>query len=101
VSGEELLQMDLMSPAITVPYRLCLRVLVAAALLAAHGAALPVHAANATFTVTTDNDRPDDQPGDGRCNNAGFLATRCSLRAAIMEANALAGTHTILVPPGT
>ena len=100
--------MHRISPAPKVPWNTwprsatkALRALAAAVLLTAHGAPLPVHAANATLTVTTDNDRPDDQPGDGKCNNAGFLATQCSLRAAIMEANALPGTNTILVPPGT
>lgn len=48
--------------------------------------------AGAVFTVTTTNDQPDTTPGDGVCDTGGG---ECSLRAALMEANALAGTDTI------
>src|SRR2546422_763729 len=48
--------------------------------------------AAATFTVNSSGDNPDAMPGDGVCND-GF--GNCTLRAAIMEANAVAGTDTI------
>ena len=51
-----------------------------------------------TFTVNTTNDTVDANPGNGICADAGGF---CSLRAAIMEANATAGTDTIMVPAGT
>lgn len=51
----------------------------------------------ALFTVTNYGDHPDLTPGDGICVTAfGF----CSLRAAIMESNALAGADTIDIPAG-
>src|SRR5206468_8808141 len=52
----------------------------------------------ATFAVNDTSDTPDLSPGDGVCLNANGL---CSLRAAVMEANALPGNHTISVPTGT
>jgi CSLREA domain-containing protein len=56
-------------------------------------------AANAaTFNVTTQNDTLDANPGDGACADGGGA---CSLRAAIGEANALAGADTIMLPAGT
>ena len=51
----------------------------------------------ATFTVNTTEDTVDANPGDGIAADA---AGRCSLRAAIMEANALAGQDTIVLPEG-
>jgi uncharacterized repeat protein (TIGR01451 family) len=48
----------------------------------------------ATFTVNSSSDTGDKTPGNGVCstaNNGGV----CTLRAAIEEVNALAGTHTI------
>ena len=53
--------------------------------------------AQVTFTVNTTNDTHDATPGDGVCSDG----TNCSLRAAIDEANALARTVNINVPPGT
>ncbi len=53
------------------------------------------HGAN--FTVTTGSDGVDFSPGDGICS-AGLPG--CTLRAAIMEANALDGDDTITLPPG-
>ncbi|ADO45755.1 polymorphic outer membrane protein [Hydrogenobacter thermophilus TK-6] len=44
------------------------------------------------FTVNTTNDTVDANPGDGTCADA---SNNCSLRAAIMEANALGGTKVI------
>lgn len=66
-------------------------------------AALPAGAAAATFTVdTTTLDAGDIAPGDGECAWATFppLGQRCTLRAAIMEANALAGLDRVVVPYG-
>jgi len=56
------------------------------------------HAAGAaTFNVTTTSDGADASPGDGTCGVAGA----CTLRAAVQEANTLAGSHVINLPPGT
>lgn len=52
----------------------------------------------ATFDVNTTADTQDAAPGNGFCRDA---ANNCSLRAAITEANALAGNDTINVPAGT
>jgi CSLREA domain-containing protein len=52
----------------------------------------------ATFTVNSVVDTVDALPGDGICADA---TGNCTLRAAIMEANALAGADTISVPAGT
>ncbi len=47
------------------------------------------------FTVNTGGDSSDVNPGDGLCaDNNGF----CSLRAAIMETNAILGPDTIFLP---
>lgn len=57
----------------------------------------------ATFTVNyTAGDLGDIDPGDGECAWATFPPPdmRCTLRAAIMEANALAGADVIIVPLG-
>ncbi|MEO2031809.1 MAG: LamG-like jellyroll fold domain-containing protein, partial [Planctomycetaceae bacterium] len=53
---------------------------------------------SAVFTVNTTLDSVDVSPGDGVAEDA---LGRTSLRAAMMEANALAGTDTIFVPQGT
>jgi CSLREA domain-containing protein len=52
----------------------------------------------ATFTVDTTTDAVDAVAGDGVCATAGGA---CSLRAAVQEANALAGADTIDLPAGT
>jgi CSLREA domain-containing protein len=52
----------------------------------------------ATFTVNSTLDAVDATPGDGICASAGAV---CTLRAAIQEANALAGADTIIIPAGT
>jgi CSLREA domain-containing protein len=52
----------------------------------------------ATFVVNTASDTQDAAPGNGVCADGGGA---CSLRAAITEANALAGADTITVPAGT
>jgi CSLREA domain-containing protein len=52
----------------------------------------------ATFTVNTTADAPDANPGDGLAVDSGG---NTSLRAAIMEANALAGADTVSLAAGT
>ncbi len=51
-----------------------------------------------TFTVNTVADSIDSTPGDGDCAD---VTAACSLRAAIMEANALAGRQHIVLGAGT
>ena len=68
--------------------RLPLAVLALCALIA-----LPASAS--TYNVNSPGDSPDLVPGDDACD-AGL--TFCTLRAAIMESNAHAGTDTINVP---
>jgi len=62
-------------------------------------------ASAAVFIVNSTNDAPDASPGDGRCATAAGHR-HCTLRAAVMEANALAalGTSTanvIVLPAAT
>ena len=52
----------------------------------------------ATFTVDSTTDTVDAGPGDGVCDDG---SGSCTLRAAVMEANALAGADTITMPAGT
>lgn len=69
--------------------------------LALVGAFLASWTNAATFTVnTTAVDLGDLNPGDGICAWATFPPPdqRCTLRAAIMEANALSGADTIVLP---
>ena len=56
-----------------------------------------VHAQGVTFTVNSTADAADNNPGDGLCDPG---TGNCTLRAAIMEANALAGADTITLPAG-
>jgi CSLREA domain-containing protein len=51
-----------------------------------------------TFSVSTTADAVDANPGDGACATA---SATCSLRAAVQEANALAGPDVIELPAGT
>ena len=63
----------------------------------------PSHAAG-VFNVDRTNDLRDTNPGDGRCDGVPDIFSvgdECSLRAAIMEANALNDNHLIVVPAGT
>jgi len=55
-------------------------------------------ASAATFTVNSTADAVDASPGNGVCATAGG---QCTLRAAIQEANALAGTDATTLPAGT
>ena len=52
----------------------------------------------ATFTVDSSVDAVDANPGDGICDDGGGA---CTLRAAVMEANAFAGMDAIDIPAGT
>ncbi len=61
-------------------------------------AATPTRVDAASFTVDTTIDDVDAAPGDGVCATA---STACSLRAAVQEANALAGPDVVVVPAGT
>ena len=56
-------------------------------------------AAAATFDVNLTADDRDSDPGDGVCRAE--LSVGCTLRAAIQEANALAGNDVINLPAGT
>jgi len=64
--------------------------------LALGSSSQPASAAN--FTVNDSSDAVDNNPGDGSCDVG---AGQCTLRAAIMEANALPGPDTITLPAGT
>jgi hypothetical protein len=64
------------------------------------GLLLPGVASAATFTVNVPVDLPDATPGNGVCNPLGLGPGLCTLRAAIMEANALAGNDTIVLTVG-
>lgn len=57
------------------------------------------HAQAATFNVTLNTDGVDALPGNGFCITA-FPPLGCTLRAAVMEANALAGDDVIVIPEG-
>ena len=51
-----------------------------------------------TFTVNSTEDAVDLLPGDGTCDSGGGL---CTLRAAILESNALNGSDIILLQPAS
>lgn len=53
------------------------------------------------FIVNNTQDVPNEFPGNGVCNAVGGAGNTCTLRAAIMEANASPGPHTIFLPIGT
>ena len=71
--------------------------LVSASLVGFGVASTPARA-EAIFDVDTTADTVDTSPGDDICADSGG---QCSLRAAIMEANALVGDDVIIVPAGT
>ncbi len=66
-------------------------------ILAVAGTPVP-RTVSVTFTVNSVADSVDVNPGNGICQDA---SGQCSLRAAIMEANALAGPDTIVFDPIT
>jgi CSLREA domain-containing protein len=60
---------------------------------------VPTHRApTTTFLVNSTLDEVDKKPGDGICKSK--PSKKCTLRAAIMEANALAGKDKIVLPAG-
>jgi CSLREA domain-containing protein len=67
------------------------------AIIACAALVLPPATPAVTFTVDSTRDDTDTVPGDGVCVTA---AHTCTLRAAILEANALAGADTITLPTG-
>ncbi len=72
-------------------------VLALLAALAATVAGAPPAQAVGALDVTTTDDAPDADPSDGVCDDGGG---ECTLRAAVMEANARGGYATITVPAG-
>ena len=58
-------------------------------------AGLAYSAVDKTFNVTVVTDSVDVNPGNGKCADSNG---NCSLRAAVMEANALAGADSITLP---
>lgn len=54
----------------------------------------------AFFVVNSAADVPDAAPGNGVCDPVNAVGNTCTLRAAIMEANALAGPDTIGLASG-
>lgn len=74
--------------------RLLLTIILPLAFLVFLRAALTMQASpNATFTVNSTVDAVDVNPGNGVCETA--VAGQCTLRAAVMEANALPGNDSI------
>ena len=63
-------------------------------------ATLSINADAATFVVNSQIDAQDIAPGNGVCETAAGNGI-CTLRAAISEANALAGADIITLPTGT
>ncbi len=59
---------------------------------------LAVSSSGATFTVNTTGDGNDNNAGNGTCAS-GIVNPVCTLRAAVQEANALAGDDTINFAP--
>lgn len=59
-----------------------------------------INASAATFVVNAQNDAQDIIPGNGICETASGNGV-CTLRAAISEANGLAGADIITLPAGT
>jgi CSLREA domain-containing protein len=55
--------------------------------------------ANTSFTVNSTADAIDASAGNGVCETAAGNGV-CTLRAAVLETNALPGADTIMVPPG-
>ncbi|MEZ5469236.1 MAG: right-handed parallel beta-helix repeat-containing protein [Lysobacterales bacterium] len=58
----------------------------------------PAENAPQVFTVNVfDQDRDDVNPGDTLCDTSSDVGPQCTLRAAIMEANALPGANTVQI----
>lgn len=75
-------------------------VVVVAAALSATAFHPTAAAAAAPITVNSERDARDAAPGDGVCETQPGGGD-CTLRAAVMEANVLAGPDTILLPAGS
>jgi len=58
-------------------------------------------ASAAVFIVNSTLDVNEESPGNGSCDPVGAVGATCTLRAAIQEANALGGSHDVLVASGT
>lgn len=85
------------------PLFLILSVLLAVASVFPSAAAFATPAAPDNLILTVNSslvDVPDSAPGNGVCETAPGSGV-CTLRAAIMEANALPGADAILLPAGT
>ncbi|MAT98454.1 MAG: hypothetical protein CL608_15020 [Anaerolineaceae bacterium] len=81
--------------------RLFLATLIPVSLLILFMATLQTQASpTATFTVNSTMDATDVIPGDGVCETAVGNGV-CTLRAAVMEANALSGSDVISLPANT
>jgi len=78
------------------PLAVVLATAVALTALTAKAVATPAAAGPTEFTVDTTTDAVDSDPSDGLCRTA---SGACSLRAAVMAANARQGS-TIALPPG-
>lgn len=80
--------------------RLCAMVGLAILSLGTAAAQEVPHTLAAAFTVNSTSDVTDVNPGNGICETAAGNGV-CTLRAAIMETNALVGDDTITLPAGT
>ncbi|MPZ99756.1 MAG: hypothetical protein GEU80_10550 [Dehalococcoidia bacterium] len=74
------------------PRHLALAVVLLAALVGSAWLSMSTAGAQETFVVTSPGDAADVEPGDGECATADG---DCTLRAAIQEANAVAGLDSI------
>lgn len=75
-----------------------MKIFLSIAVLSSAFALVSLDAQAATFVVNTTDDTDDAAPGDGVCATA---SANCSFRAALSEANALAGDDIITLPAGT
>lgn len=64
------------------------------------GSDLTFATGTAALTVNHAGDAPDSHPGNGICQDQGAVLGRCSMRAAVQEANARNGNDTVIVQPG-
>ena len=89
---------DALDPQTTYHYRLCVR---DSADKGSCGADMTfTTTGNAALRVNHNGDALDATPGDGVCQDQAGAAGRCSLRAALQEANARAGDDVVIVQSG-
>ena len=83
--------------------KLAALVLTLAIVFAQIGFGVGAASADVTFVVNSTADVVDLNQGNGVCDTGNLVGPdpECTLRAAVQEANALAGTDTISVPAGT